>query len=175
VTGTVGAGKTTTAERVADRLAARGVAYAAIDLDAIRHFGPTPADDPFGSEIELRNLGPLVRNYLANGAERIVLAGVCETAADRLRYEGVLGIPLTVCRLRVPAAELESRLHQRHVEDATGLSWHLSRAGELDAILDLSAVADVELTVSQLSRDEVADAVLRAVGWSRPDETDVME
>jgi adenylylsulfate kinase len=166
VTGTVGSGKTTTADRVAERLSSRGVAFAAIDLDAVRHFGPTPAEDPFGFQMELRNLRSLVENYLSNGAQRIVLAGVCESRRDRARYEAVLGVPLTVCRLRVSPSDVEARLRARHVDDPAGLRWHLARAGELEAVLDQSDAADVEVLVGGLSREQVADAVLHAVGWA---------
>lgn len=100
LSGSVGTGKSTTADRVEDRLRAADVPHAVIDLDQIRRAWPTPNGDGFGFERELRNLAPLVHNYLAAGARRLVLAGVCETLRDRARYEAILGVPLVVCRLR---------------------------------------------------------------------------
>ncbi len=38
-----------------------------------------PASDPFGSEIELRNVESPAANYAEAGADRLVLAGVCES------------------------------------------------------------------------------------------------
>lgn len=166
LTGTVGAGKTTTADRIGQRLRSLDVAHAVIDLDAIRAFWPTPADDPFESEMELRNLAPLASNYLAGGARRLVLAGVCGGRENRARFETALGVPLLVCRLRVAAGELDARLRSRHRTDASGLGWHLARAGELDGILDRVEAADVEVHASGMTRDEAAAAVLAAVGWT---------
>jgi hypothetical protein len=137
-----------------------------IDLDQIRRAWPTPNGDGFGFEMELRNLAPLVHNYFAAGARRLVLAGVCETLRDRARYEAILGVPLVVCRLRGQVGTLHARLRRRHFDDEPGLDWHLVLAGELDRILDGSKVADVEVAVDGLTRDDVATAVLDAVGWT---------
>ncbi len=76
--GTVGAGKTTTADAVGLHVEAASVPHAIIDLDEIRRMWPRPASDPFGSEIELRNVESLSANYVEAGADRLVLAGVCE-------------------------------------------------------------------------------------------------
>ncbi len=110
--------------------------------------------------MELENLGPLAANYIRAGARRLVLAGVCESKGDRARYEKVLGIPLTVCRLRVDADCLVARLQDRHQHDAEALEWHQARAGELERVLDRADVADIEVDVGRLTRDEVAAAVL---------------
>lgn len=166
LTGTVGVGKSTTADRVAGRLQASGVPHAVIDLDEIRRFWPTPTGDRFGFEMGLRNLSSLVDNYVAGGAERLVLAGVCETRRDRAQFEAILGVPLTVCRLRAQTDTLHARLCHRHVEDESGLDWHLARAGELEGILDASGVADIEIAVDGLTRDDVATSVLDAIGWT---------
>lgn len=166
LTGTVGVGKSTTAEGVGEALQVVGVPHAVIDLDAIRCSWPTPADDPFGFDLELRNLAPLVTNFLMAGAQRLVLAGVCESQRDRERYQTTLGTPLVVCRLRAPLPTLRIRLTQRHAIDPAGLAWHLDRVGKLEAILDAADVADVEVEVGLQSPREVAAHVLRAVGWT---------
>lgn len=64
LTGTVGAGKTTTADAVGLRLEAASVPHAIIDLDEIRRMWPHPASDPFGSRIERRNVESLASNLL---------------------------------------------------------------------------------------------------------------
>ena len=167
LTGTVGSGKTTTAERIGERLKSNGMPHAVVDLDAIRQFWPAPGGDPFGSAMELQNLGALVANYVGAGARRLVLAGVCESKADRTRYERVLAVPLTVCRLRVDADTVDHRLRERHRhDDIQLLQWHRERAGELDRVLDQADVADMEVAVGQRSRDEVADAVLSLLAWT---------
>jgi len=139
--GTVGAG-TTTADAVGLHLEAASVPHAIIDLDEIRRMWPRPASDPFGSEIELRNVKPLAANYVEAGAERLVLAGVCESWADRRRYETAVAMPLVACRLHAPPDVLASRLRDRHREEPAELAWHLDRALELNAILDAARVAD---------------------------------
>lgn len=171
VTGTVGAGKTTTAELVGRRLGEAGAANAVIDLDEIRRFWPMPAGDPFGVEIELANLSALADNYRRFGASRLVLAGVIETQAERALVQAAVGVPLTVCRLRLPLAVVRRRLAARHAEDAEVLTWHLDRAGVLEDILDRARVADLVVDVDGLGPAEAADRVLDAVsraGWAQP-------
>lgn len=167
LTGTVGVGKTTTADAVADRLRSAGVPHAVVDLDELRRCWPAPADDPFHTALSLRNLAALAGGYRDAGAERLVLAGVVETRADRQRHEEALGVPLQVVRLLAPADVVAPRLRARHAGDPDGLAWHLHRRGELDAVLDAADVADTAVAVAGLDRAEVADAVLRAAGWSQ--------
>ena len=91
VTGTVGAGKTTTVQAIGDVLGERGVSHAVIDLDWLRRAWPPPRDDPFQQALELRNLAAVARTYLDAGAVRLVLAGVLEDPADRAGYEEAVG------------------------------------------------------------------------------------
>lgn len=165
LTGTVGVGKTTTADAVGDRLREQGVPHAVVDLDELSRCWPAPADDPFHTALQLRNLAALVRAYRDAGAVRLVLAGVCESRNDRDRYADALEVPLQVVRLLGSAAVLEPRLRTRHAGDPEGLAWHLHRRGELDAVLDAAEVADVAVLVDGLTRAAVADAVLRSAGW----------
>lgn len=160
ITGTVGAGKTTTAEQVGRRLGEAGTAYAVIDLDEIRRFWPTPPGDPFGVQIELANLTALAANYLGAGSQRLVLAGVVETRAERRRIRAAVGVPLTVVRLRLPLAVVRQRLATRHTEDADVLAWHLARAEVLEEVLDAARVADLVIDIDGLDPAEVAQRVL---------------
>ena len=137
--------------------------HAVVDLDELRRFWPTPVSDPFGSEVELVNLAAVARNFSAAGARQLVLAGVCESRADRDRYARTLDTPLVVCRLRGDLGQIRDRLRARHVDDESGRSWHLQRAAELDSILDRANVADVTIDVTGLSPDQVADAVVGAL------------
>ena len=121
LTGTVGAGKTTTADAVGLLLEAASVPHAIIDLDEIRRLWPKPPSDPFASEVELRNVESLASNYLAAGADRLVLAGVCETWTQRRRYESAVAVPLVVCRLHAPPDALTARLRDRHRDEPTEL------------------------------------------------------
>jgi len=166
ITGTVGSGKSTTAEAIAALLREDATPYGVIDLDALRNAWPSPHGDPFNEYLMLANLHAVTRNHLAAGAVRIVLAGVLEDPAQRPLYERAAGAPLTVCRLRVNLFAVHARLHQRHHDDRDALDWHLHRSGELDAILDAAGVGDVEVAVTAgQSPSEVARSVIRAVGW----------
>jgi hypothetical protein len=162
--GTVGSGKTTTADAIGELLAARGIPYAVIDLDWLRNGGPAPADDPFNERIGLRNLAPMVDNYRSVGTQRFVLAGVVETTIWRRRYQEALGMPLTVVRLQVDLEDLRQRLIARHSPGGV-LDWHLHRSGELHTILTDAAVDDVIIGVGHDDPARVAARVLDAIGW----------
>lgn len=166
LSGTVGAGKTTTAYAIGELLAAAGTPHAVIDLDEIRRMWPAPQDDPFHTALELENLRALAATYRRAGAQRLVLAGVVEGPGAREGYQDAVGGAVLVCRLRVDLAEVRRRLHGRHEEGAER-DWHLERSGELDAILEAEAAADLTVDVAGQSPGEVARRVLDLVGWVR--------
>jgi adenylylsulfate kinase len=165
VTGTVGVGKTTVAYAVGSLLRDAGISNAVVDLDALSQSWPAPPDDPFNFALELTNLRSVASNFLAAGIDRLVLAGVVESVADRSRYVEALGVPLTVARLRADLDEVGRRLRGRHAGDDEGLRWHLRRSGELDAILDAAGVADVEIGTDGRTATEVGAEVLRLARW----------
>jgi hypothetical protein len=84
------------------------------NLDWLRRSWPSPTGDRFNVAMALRNLRSVARNYRDAGAVRIVLAGVIETKANRDHHENALGVPLSVCRLRVDLPLVRARLAQRH-------------------------------------------------------------
>ncbi|GAA0315293.1 zeta toxin family protein [Kineococcus aurantiacus] len=164
LTGTVGAGKTTTARALGDLLRADGVPHAVVDLDALREAWPSPPDDPFHERLALANLRDVARNHLAAGARRLVVAGVLEDPAHRALHADAVGVPLTVCRLRPALDVVAGRLRGRHAGDPEGLRWHLHRSGELDAVLHRAGIGDVVVDVgADDAPADVARAVLRAV------------
>lgn len=165
LTGTVGSGKTTTAYAIGGLLRQDGVPHAVIDLDELRRGWPAPADDPFGSRVELANLAAVAANYVAAGARRLVLAGVVEGEGARERYAGALGMPVTIIRLKVASALLDERLLARH-DPGDSRDWHLRRSGELEGILDREAVADATIRVHDDPAELVAERVLEATGWA---------
>lgn len=164
LTGTVGAGKTTTAYALGELLAEREVPHAVIDLDEIRRMWPAPAEDPFHAALELENLRDLAANYRRAGARRLVLAGVLEGRGAKERLVDAVGEELVVCRLRVDLEQVHGRLLARH-EPGRQRDWHLHRSGELDAILDAEDAADVTVAVAGEVPQEVAGRVLEQIGW----------
>ncbi|MGP3933783.1 hypothetical protein [Nonomuraea sp. KM88] len=163
ITGTVGVGKTSVADAAGDVLSDAGVPNAVIDVDWLRRAWPAPPGDPFNGALTMRNLRPVAANFLAAGAQRLVLAGVVESRAERASYAEVLGVPLTVCRLHAALPEVRGRLRTRHTNDPGSLDWHLERAGELASILDAAQVEDYAVDACAGPPAQVAALVVK--GW----------
>ena len=165
INGTVGVGKSTVAAHLGDVLAAQRVPHALIDLDHLRWSWPPPPDDPFNLTIELRNLTSVAANYRDAGIRRFVLAGVLERRTDLARYERAVQARVRVVRLRADPSLLQRRLRARHALDPAGLSWHLTRAGELDAILDAARVDDDEIHLGARDPQSIAVDLASIIGW----------
>ncbi|MDN2699296.1 AAA family ATPase [Janthinobacterium sp. SUN073] len=165
--GTVGVGKSTTAEHLGAHLIAHKIPHAVIDLDSIRQLWPAPEGDPFNLEIELLNLAAVAANFERAGAQCLVIAGVIENVSTAARYRAALRDgQLSICRLTAPAGTVEQRLRSRHVNDAEGLQWHLHRSIELDSILHAANVDDVVIDSAEKSPDEIAKKVFAVLGWT---------
>ena len=162
--GTVGVGKSTLAAAIAGVLSNRGVPNAYIDMDELRRSWPAPPDDRFNSSLALDNLSSVSTNFVRAGVQRLVVAGVVETARDRSGYASALGMPLVMCRLRVTRDVLAARLLARHTDEAE-LRWHLDRAPELDLVLDAACLDDHSIDVSTSTIANAAEEVLGLVGW----------
>jgi chloramphenicol 3-O-phosphotransferase len=164
--GTVGTGKTTTADALSKQLSLAGVRNAIIDLDEIRRSWPAPVDDPFNHELELRNLAALVGNYRDVGAERIVLAGVVEKRSELPRYRAALKSEgMFVARLVTDPDVLLARLLRRHAGDEEALAWYPARAVELARILDRAGCDDEAFDTTSAGPPEVAAAIRASIGW----------
>ncbi|MBP2218475.1 AAA family ATPase [Arthrobacter sp. CAN_C5] len=158
--GTVGVGKTSTADALAHLLTAKDLPHAVIDLDWLRFAWPAPTDDPFNRRIELANLSAVIPNFRSAGARLLVLAGVIEGTLQRAEYERVLGHPLLVVRLEATSATVQDRLRGRHDPGDPSLGWHLDRATELQAILTHVDVDDAVISTEEKDPHGVASAVL---------------
>ena len=164
--GTVGVGKTTVGEVLAQHLADAGDAVAFINTDDLGRFWPRPDHDRFNAALVERNLASLASNYVDAGARTIVIAGVIQTSAQLERFSAALGTTPYLVRIVAPAAEIDHRLHSRHGQsDEPGLRWHLERVPELNNILDQS-----DLSMKTVDNSETplatAKAVLATIGWS---------
>jgi hypothetical protein len=170
LTGTVGAGKTSTMHALGALLGERGVPHALVDADAVRLLHPAPAEDPFQQEVELRNLRDMARNYRDAGAAVVIVATVIERASDLPRYGEALGShdPLVV-RLTADPAALGSRLAVRHADHPDGLDWHLARAPELTGIIDAADLGGIAIDTTSRTPAGVAAIVADHAGHaSRP-------
>ena len=101
--GTVGVGKSTVLDHVADLWQEAEQPYAVYDLDHLRRTWPAPDGDPFNLALELANLRALRSNDPAPSGRAVAVAGVLERAADRPAYEAALGGRLVVVRLTRPS------------------------------------------------------------------------
>lgn len=110
ISGAFGTGKSSVAEEMSTLLEARGVPYAAIDLDWLAWFDTGSGDEAEAERVHLENVGAVVGNYLAVGVRRFVLAGWVPDQADLDRLGGVLPFPVTVVELRAPWATIARRL-----------------------------------------------------------------
>ena len=166
LTGTVGAGKTTTAHALSALELAHGRRHAVVDLDEIHLLRPPPPHDRFAHEVELANLRDLARNFRAAGATRLVLAGVVEDAREVPRYAAALDGRLLLCRLSVDPVLVRDRLLSRHRDDPDLLAWHLDRTVELTGILDADPFEDLRVDTTDRTPEDVACEVARAAGWA---------
>jgi hypothetical protein len=162
VTGVYGAGKTTVAVELVDRLAAAGDAVAAIDLDWLGWYeAPVAWDEHEDPRMTLRNLGALRDAYLEAGVRSFVLAGAAREPSTVERLRSVLRIPMEVIRLDVDADAVRGRL----TGDPNG-----SRGEDLEvALRDLAAgrvVEDAWPVDGTRPTAEVASAILEHLGWS---------
>ncbi|PPF58928.1 hypothetical protein C5C13_07235 [Clavibacter michiganensis] len=166
LTGTVGAGKTTTMHALGVLLAARGIPHALVDMDAVSLLRPAPSTDPFQLELALRNLGDLSRNYREAGARVVVVAAVVEDALDLPRYAAALESrdPLVV-RLSADPDAVLARLDARHDDDAAALAWHRARAPELAAIIDAAGLGGLAIDTTSRTPAEVAELIADRAGW----------
>ncbi|MDO4067166.1 hypothetical protein [Clavibacter michiganensis] len=166
LTGTVGAGKTTTMHALGALLAERRIPHALVDMDAVRLLRPAPRTDPFQQELALRNLGDLSRNYREAGASVVIVAAVVERAEDLVSYAAALGSrdPLLV-RLTVDAGEVQARIEERHLDDAHALAWHSARAPELAAIIDRAGLGGHAIDTTSRTPAEVAAVIADRASW----------
>ena len=161
VTGVYGAGKTTVAVELADRLSAAGDPVAAIDLDWLGWYSaPVAWDEHADPRLTLRNLAALRDAYLEAGVRTFVLAGAARERTAVERIGAVMRMPLDVVRLDVDADVVRTRLSG---------DPNASRAEDLEvALRDLEAQppADGAWSVDgSRPTAEVASAILDHLGW----------
>lgn len=167
ITGTVGSGKTSVAEALGDRLAEQRIPHAVLDVDWLRRSWPAPPSDPFNGAITLRNLRAVAATFVEAGAQRLILAGVIESRAEREAYRVALGMPLMVCRLRADLTVVRDRLRRRNPDEP----WFLDRAAELDRILERERVEDLVVDATAATIQEIAAAVEEATSKQAAAET----
>jgi adenylylsulfate kinase-like enzyme len=165
INGSVGTGKTTTAERLGDELQRLGIPGAVVDVDALRRSWPSPPDDPFRTAVALENVRSVVSTFRRAGARVLVFATVVETSEElRLMTAAVAPRSMLHVHLTVSADEALSRLARRHDDDEASRRWHVKRHPELAAILDRAGFTDrLRIDTTRTPVADVAREILAAI------------
>jgi len=161
ITGVYGTGKSSVAAEMADLLERGAVRFAAIDLDWLAWANVDDGHGEPGSQLMLANLRPMVRNYVAAGMTRFVLAGCIDDRAHQDGLRDALSMPMRVVRLEVPLEEIERRLG---ADPTSGRQDDLRVAREA-----LASAADSHADLA-IGNDrpirEVATEVIAWLGWA---------
>jgi hypothetical protein len=161
ITGTMGAGKTSVLGEASDILALRGIAHAAIDLDALglAHL-PSAASDG----VMYRNLQSVCENYSSLGVKRLLLARAIEDYAELERCRGIVaGSNTAVCRLTASIETMEQRIKQR--ESGVSRGNYVVRVATLNTILERARLENFTITNENRQLNDVAHELLLKAGW----------
>jgi hypothetical protein len=143
ITGAMGAGKTSVLGEASDILARRGIAHAAIDVDAL---GLAHLPSGVGNDaVMYGNLQSVCKNYAALGVQRFLLARAMEDRAQLGRCREILPATNTVvCRLSASIEAMKQRAGMRE----TGVSQreYGARVEKLNVILDRARLEDFSVT-----------------------------
>lgn len=163
ITGPVGAGKSTVAAAISEELAKSATPHVLFDMDYLRWLHPSPAGDPFSSQVGLRNLAAMWPNMQAVHLECVLLADVVERRSKIASYASAMpGTEVTVVRLNVPMSLILQRLESRETVDT--IDWYRHRAPELQGIMEREGVADIVIDVEERTAADVALEILRRTG-----------
>jgi len=158
-TGLSGAGKSTIAERVAERLVARGERVEFLDGDVIRSLFPNTGFTPADRDAHVRRVGFLASRLEHHGV--VVIAALISPSAASRQFVRDLCHRMVEVYVATPLVECERR-------DVKGL-YARARLGELhdftgiDAPYEAPVAPDVSIDTTALSVDEAAERVLEAV------------
>lgn len=158
--GPSGVGKSTVGWQFFSDLTQSGIRVGYLDIDQLGMCYPAPGSDPDRHLIKARNLGAMVANFEAAGADCVLVSGVVEEIHGVRNYvDQVSQTALTLCRLRVDHDVLTERLVRRgwgpHQVDAA-----LSES----AALDHSDISDVCIDTSGLAVSEVIQQLCEKTG-----------
>ena len=157
LTGVYGSGKSTLCGFIGEELEARGLPFAAIDLDWLGWSSVRPE----GSMLPT-NLASVAANYRAAGVRYFVLSHTVRDRQHLERLKDAVGVPVRVVRLAVPDDEILRRL------EADGRSQH-----DIDgALAQIASPADPSLADVAIDNTgaigETVSAVLDWAGWPKP-------
>lgn len=162
ITGTMGAGKTSTLGEASGILALKTITHAAIALDSL---GLALLPSAASSDSAMyRNLQSVCENYFFLGVRRLLLARAIEDYAELERCRGIVSASNTVvCRLTASIELMEQRVRLRE----TGFSQrnYVARVAKLNSIIDRAHLENFTITNENRPLTEVAQEMLLKAGW----------
>ena len=153
ITGTMGVGKTSVLGEASDILALRGIAHAAINLDALglAHLPAAANNDG----VMYRNLQSVCENYASLGVSRLLLARAIEDHAElELCKVAVPALNTIVCRLAASVETIEQRVNLR--ESGVLRRDYIARVAELNITLDRAKLENFTITNDNRRLTDVA-------------------
>jgi predicted ABC-type ATPase len=162
ITGSMGSGKTTVMAEASDLLTIRGVAHAAVDLDALG-MAFVPDRTPL-LELTYANLRAVWGHYAAAGINSLLVACAVETVDQLQRIRAaVSATDLMVCRLTAPIGTMQERIRLR--EPGMLQQRFVDRIALLEQALDACRVEDFSIRNDGRRVTEVAAEMLERAGW----------
>lgn len=165
INGSVGTGKTTSAELLGDEVEQLGISGALIDVDWLRRSWPAPPDDPFRTALALENLRAVAGNFRRAGARLLIVATVVETRDELEQVAAALNASsMLLVRLTASPEVVLSRLTNRHHDDEAALQWHVERHPGLADLLDRAGfTGELVIDTTEKPAATVAKVILASV------------
>lgn len=161
--GAPGSGKSTVAELIAESLRELEVPHAVIDVDELARTYPENE-----SSFQWANLAAIWPNYVDAGVQKVVLPVLLDGADDLERLRAAAPVEhMTVCELAASAETLRERVTAREPNEY----WQAKLRALVDSYVAHSAggdVSDFRIETGGATPSEVANSVLRHLGWIAP-------
>lgn len=155
--GPPGVGKSTVAFQLFTELSQAGVQVAFADTDQLGMCFPAPPEDPDCHHVKADNVGELILNYAAAGAQCVILAGSIDPAAG-VRREVMPEADVTAVRLLADRPEVVRRFLARD-EQWEDLDQIIEQVGDEAEGMDRSDFADACVETTGVAVGEVAGLV----------------
>jgi chloramphenicol 3-O-phosphotransferase len=165
LTGTIGAGKTTAAEAVSDRLHEEAIQHALLDLDWLGQVYPPPdRGDPYNETLAITNLRVIWPNFVHTGIRHVILAATVITRPQLDRLDAAMpGCSLTVVRVVARPETVAGRLAGR--DSGRLLEDFLRGTDAIAEEIERAALESFHVRTDDQVPEEVAEEILGRLGW----------